>query len=236
MPIDSLAIPRDARDLPAALARWHRDHHVGDRLRIAGRLDAPVPLATLALGAGLDAGRPPGTFVRARTLPDLLGPGLGVVVVGLNPSLVAADAGVPFVGPTNRFWPAALAAGLVPADRDPWAAFACGVGFTDLVKRATPRADGLRRADYAQGASRLAALVAWLRPQVVCFAGLTGYRQAVDATAAVGTQPERFAGAATYVMPNPSGANAHVSRAALVEHFGQVRSAARLARVASRSS
>jgi TDG/mug DNA glycosylase family protein len=145
-------------------------------------------------------------------------------MVGLNPSVVAAERGVPFVGPSNRFWPAALDAGLVRADRDPWRAFVdARVGFTDLVKRASARADGLTRAEYGEGAARLGAVVGWLQPAVVCFAGVTGYRKAVDPDAAEGEQTARFGGATTYVMPNPSGANAHASRADLVTHLTTVR-------------
>ena len=62
----------------------------------------------------------------------------------------------------------------------------------------------------------------WLQPRVVCFAGLTGYRRGVDAAATEGEQPARFGGATAYVMPNPSGANAHVQRPELVEHFRAV--------------
>ena len=152
---------------------------------------------------------------------------LRVLVVGLNPSVVAAETGVPFVGASNRFWGAALAAGLVPADRDPWRAFVeAHVGFTDLVKRATPRADSLTVAEYTDGATRLRTVVEWLGPGVVCFAGLTGYRRAVDPDAAEGEQSTRFGGAVTYVMPNPSGANAHASRDALTAHLTAVRTLA----------
>jgi TDG/mug DNA glycosylase family protein len=115
----------------------------------------------------------------------------------------------------------------VPADRDPWQAFVdAHIGFTDLVKRATPRADGLTAEEFEAGAARVRAIVEWLEPRVVCFAGVTGYRRAVDADAQVGEQPDRFGGAMTYVMPNPSGANAHTSRADLVTHLTAVRALA----------
>ena len=79
---------------------------------------------------------------RARTLPDTVGPGMRLLLVGLNPSEYAADAGAGFARPGNRFWPAALAAGLVTRTHDPFHALRVdGVGMTDLVKRATPRAD-----------------------------------------------------------------------------------------------
>ena len=164
------------------------------------------------------------TLRRERTLADLIGPRLRVLMVGLNPSLVAADAGIGFAGATNRFWPAAVEAGLVPTDRDPWAAFTtAGIGFTDLVKRASPRADELTVAEFADGAKRLRVLIEWFAPKVVCFAGVTGYRKAIDRHAELGEQPSAFAGAIAYVMPNPSGVNTHASLAALTTHFAAVR-------------
>jgi len=178
------------------------------------------PLTDVLVGAGFTvdelAAEPAGgewlqvRATRARTLPDTVGPGLAVLFVGLNPSEYAADVGVGFARPGNRFWPAALAAGLVTRDRDPRDAFrAHRVGMTDLVKRATTSAASLRPAEYRDGVARVQRLVAWLRPRVVCFVGLTGWRAAVSATATRGLQPQPFAGVPAYVMPNTSGVNAH---------------------------
>ena len=100
-------------------------------------------------------------LTRARTLPDLVGPDMRLLVCGLNPSLYAADAGIGFARPGNRFWPAALAAGIASRDRDPWHAFRVhGVGFTDLVKRATVGADELTKDEYRAGYARVERLVA----------------------------------------------------------------------------
>jgi TDG/mug DNA glycosylase family protein len=157
---------------------------------------------------------------RARTLPDTVGPGMALLVCGLNPSLRAADAGIGYVTPGNRFWPAAIAAGLVTRDRDPWHALrAHGVGLTDLVKRASPRADVLTPAEYRDGLARAERLCAWLRPRAVCFVGLAGWRAAVDRRAQAGPQPRALGGVPTYVLPSTSGANAAVPLAALVEHL-----------------
>ncbi len=157
---------------------------------------------------------------RARTLPDFVGPEMGVLLCGLNPSEYAADVGVGFARPGNRFWPAALAAGIVRRDRDPRDALAThGVGMTDLVKRASPRADGLTKDEYREGAARLERLVRWLQPRVVCFVGLAGYRAAVDRTATAGVQRGGFGGAIAYVMPNPSGVNGHVTVDDLAAHL-----------------
>jgi TDG/mug DNA glycosylase family protein len=167
--------------------------------------------------------------VRARSLPDTVGPGMRLLVCGLNPSLRAADAGVGFVTPGNRFWPAAIAAGLVTVDRDARAAFAAGVGMTDLVKRATPRADELTRAEYRSGLGRVERLVRRLRPGAICFVGLAGWRAAVDRRAVAGPQPDGLAGRPAYVMPSTSGLNA---RTPPDELAGHLRAAAALATTA----
>jgi TDG/mug DNA glycosylase family protein len=158
--------------------------------------------------------------VRELSLPDLVAPHLRVLICGLNPSVYSAERGVNFARPGNRFWPAALAAGLVSRDRDPWHALAVHrVGWTDLVKRATVGAASLTRAEYVDGVERLAGVVARRAPAVVVFVGVTGWRAAVDPGAEVGWQPEGFAGARAYVMPNTSGLNARVSHAEFVAHL-----------------
>jgi TDG/mug DNA glycosylase family protein len=98
--------------------------------------------------------------------------------------------------------------------------------MTDLVKRATPSADELTADEYRAGVARLERLVAWLAPAAVCVVGLTGWRAARDRAAAPGAQPARFGGAPLYLMPNPSGRNAHATLEALTDHL---RAAAALA-------
>ncbi|MEY2570690.1 MAG: double-stranded uracil-DNA glycosylase [Acidimicrobiaceae bacterium] len=157
---------------------------------------------------------------RARTLPDLVRPGLRLVLCGLNPSLHAADAGVGFVSPSNRFWPAARAAGILTNDRDPWHAVReHGVGFTDLVKRASVGAAEVKVAEYRDGFARVERLVAWLEPRAICFVGLAGYRAAVDKKAVVGWQARTVGGRPAYVMPNPSGLNARATVDILAAHL-----------------
>jgi double-stranded uracil-DNA glycosylase len=157
---------------------------------------------------------------RARTLPDTVGPGMRLLLVGLNPSVYSADIGAGFARPGNRFWPAALAAGIVSRTHDPFHALRVdGIGMTDLVKRATPRADELTREEFRLGAARLERLVEWLEPGAVCFVGLSGYRAAIDRKAAPGWQAQSFGGRPAYVMPNPSGINAHAKPAQLAEHL-----------------
>ncbi|MGQ0823853.1 MAG: mismatch-specific DNA-glycosylase [Actinomycetota bacterium] len=157
---------------------------------------------------------------RARMLPDTVGADMRVLLVGLNPSELSADTRVGFARPGNRFWPAALAAGIVSRSHDPYHALReHGVGMTNLVRRATVRADALHTDEYRTGATRLARLVEWLQPRSVCFVGITGYRAAVDRHASAGWQASRFSGVPTYVMPNTSGLNAHAKPADFIEHL-----------------
>jgi TDG/mug DNA glycosylase family protein len=157
---------------------------------------------------------------RARTLPDTVGAGMRLLVCGLNPSVYAADRGVGYARPTNRFWSVALATALVTRDRDPLHALVeHGIGMTDLVKRATHGAGEITTGEYRDGAARVERLVAWLRPGAVCFVGLAGWRAAFNPRAQPGVQPGGFAGVPAYVMPSTSGANARTTMGELVKHF-----------------
>ena len=142
-----------------------------------------------------------------------------LLICGLNPSLYSVDAGVPFARPGNRFWPAALAAGIVDRARDPVAAMRGGIGFTDLVKRATAGAAELRASEYAAGVERIREVVRLYRPASLCFVGLDGWRAAVDRRAQPGWIAGGVAGVPAYLMPSTSGRNARVSLAALAAHL-----------------
>jgi TDG/mug DNA glycosylase family protein len=160
---------------------------------------------------------------RAHMLPDTVGPDMRALIVGLNPSVLSADRGVGFARPGNRFWPAAVNSGLVSRALDPFNALRVDrIGMTNLVRRATVSAKELSPAEYSEGAARLERLVRWLRPACVVFVGVTGYRIAVDKTAATGWQPDDFGGVPTYVMPNTSGLNAHAKPADFTEHLRAV--------------
>ncbi len=157
---------------------------------------------------------------RLRTLADTVAPGMELLVVGLNPSLYAADAGVGYARPGNRFWPAAMAAGLVTRDRDAEHALRRDhVGMTDLVKRATVRASELTSSEYRHGLGRLERLVRWLAPSAVCLVGLAGWRAAADPGAVPGVQPGAMGARPLYLMPSTSGANARVSLEELTDHL-----------------
>ncbi|HSP97740.1 MAG TPA: methyltransferase domain-containing protein [Candidatus Dormibacteraeota bacterium] len=192
----------------------------------------PARATALLVGAGFTAvrARPlPDDFWleltarRARTLPDFVRPGLRLLICGLNPSLYSADAGLPFARLGNRFWPAATAAGLVTRPRDVRAALRRGVGFTDLVKRASAGAGALSAREYARGVERIATLARLYRPRAICFVGLDGWRAAVDRRAQPGWIAGGFAGVDAYLMPSTSGRNAAASLPVLVEHLRRAR-------------
>ena len=217
-------------DLPRLLAELHLELPVGAAVRCSLGSRYPVaapPPAEMVAGGGfvVEGTRPTGgrwvvDARRERTLPDFVGAGLRMLVCGLNPSLVAADAGFGYAGATNRFWAVAVAAGIVTRPREPLASLAeDGVGMTDLVKRATANADSLTIAEYQAGAERVRRLVEWLRPATVLFVGLAGWRAAVDRRARPGPQPSPFGDAPAYVMPSTSGRNARTTPAELVEHM-----------------
>ena len=155
---------------------------------------------------------------REPTLPDFVRPGLRLLVCGLNPSLYAAEHGIPFGRPGNRFWPAATAAGL-PGEGEPFRALAAGLGFTDLAKRATARASDLDGSEYRDGRVRLESLVRRYQPRAVCFVGLQGFRHAVDRRAAAGPIEGGFSGQPAYLMPSTSGLNAHARLPELTRHL-----------------
>ena len=158
--------------------------------------------------------------VRARSLADTVGAGMRLLVCGLNPSIFSAEQGVGYARPGNRFWPAAVAAGLVSRPLDGRHALeAHGVGITDLCKRATVASAELTVDEYRDGAARVERLVQWLAPKVVCFVGLEGWRAAIDRKAVAGLQPREFGGRPAYVLPSTSGLNAHSRLDDLTAHL-----------------
>lgn len=161
-----------------------------------------------------------------RTLPDTLRPGLRRVIVGINPSPSAAETGVPFARAGNRFWPAALAAGLASTDRDPVAAMeTCGVGFTDIANRTTAAASELTDEELAAGFDDLDLKMAWAQPSLVVLMGISVWRRHRDRDASLGPSKFRIGGRPAWVAPNPSGRNAHITLQGLVDHLEEVLSA-----------
>ncbi len=171
-----------------------------------------------------------------RTVDDLLAPDLRLLFVGINPGLWTAAVNAHFARPGNRFWPALAAAGLtsrlVDASRgmDPVDLAdlrSRGIGITNLAPRATRRADEISAEELRDGRERLERLVAAHRPRVVAVAGVTAYRTAFgDRRARTGRQPRDLAGAELWVVPNPSGLNAHETAESLAAAYAEVGRAA----------
>lgn len=219
------------QQLPMALAELHRALAPNAALHVELTSESTVRLREVVERAGFVIESMIGEgdervaveATRARRLPDTVGASMRVLVIGLNPSIYSADAGVGFARPGNRFWPAAVAAGLVSRPLDPFRALRRDrIGMTNIVARATRRADELSRDEYTAGVTPLERVVAWLRPEAVCFVGVTGYRIAVDKRAQMGWQADAFAGVPAYVMPNTSGVNAHAKPADFIDHLRAV--------------
>jgi TDG/mug DNA glycosylase family protein len=166
-------------------------------------------------------------------IDDVLGPSLEVLFCGINPGLMSAATGHHFARPGNRFWPALHLSGFTPRRLAPSEQHLLpryGLGITNLVARPSAKASELTREELAEGGRRLAELVAEARPKVLAVLGVSAYRTAfARPKAAVGLQDETVAGAPVWVLPNPSGLNAHWSLAAIAEELTRLRDHARLA-------
>ena len=156
---------------------------------------------------------------RGRRVPDLVRPGVRLLFVGINPGLWTAAAQAHFARPGNRFYDALYAGGVIDRRLDVRHGFDArsrstlldrGIGITNLVNRATARADELGADELRRGARALARKVARWEPRVVAVVGITAYRTAFERpAAAVGRQTETLGGAGVWALPNPSGLNAH---------------------------
>jgi len=158
------------------------------------------------------------------TLPDTVSSNMRMLLVGLNPSLHSVEAGYGFAGPGNRFWPAVTEAGLISKDRDPMHALKHHqIGMSDLVKRASTKASAISDVEYQAGVARLDRLCSWLSPEIVCVLGITGWRSALNnRNLRLGKQTTQLGGRTVYVIPNPSGLNAHTNHADLVKRFKEL--------------
>jgi double-stranded uracil-DNA glycosylase len=183
---------------------------------------------------GAKDGRPDltGADLRAaagKTIPDVVAPGLSVLFCGINPSLTSGATGWHFAHPGNRFWRSLHAAGLTPRQLHPAEQRELldhGLGLTNLVARATGKASEVEPAELRAGARRLRRLVTRHHPAWVAVVGVTAYRTAFDhPRAKVGPQETLLGGARVWVLPNPSGLNAHYTPAGLAEEFARLREA-----------
>ena len=170
---------------------------------------------------------------RALTVPDVLpgpvDPPLAVLFCGINPSLYSAAVGHHFARPGNRFWPVLHRSGFtprqfLPAEQDELRGL--GLGITNMVGRATARADELTDDEVRAGGARLRELVAAVAPRWVAVVGITAYRGALgEPGAGVGPQERTFGATRIWVLPNPSGLNAHYQPRDLARLFAELRAA-----------
>jgi double-stranded uracil-DNA glycosylase len=161
-----------------------------------------------------------------KPLPDVVAPGLDVPFCGINPSLLSAARGHHFARPGNRFWPALHLAGLTPrrlAPEEDRELLRYGLGVTNLVDRPTRAAAELEPAELRAGAAALEELVARHRPAAVAVLGISAWRLAFGAADGIGPQRRRIGGAATWVLPNPSGLNAHYQLPRLARCYAELR-------------
>ncbi|MFE4831325.1 G/U mismatch-specific DNA glycosylase [Streptomyces sp. NPDC056672] len=160
-------------------------------------------------------------------LPDLIADDLTVLLVGINPGLSSAVAGHHFATPGNRLWPALYRAGFTPRLLDATEEdqlLGLGIGITSIVRRPTARAAELTAPEYAAGGGRLRRRVLARRPSWLALLGVTGYRAAFGSPdATVGRQPLTIGTTRVWVLPNPSGLNAHYPPSALAVEFAKLR-------------
>ncbi|MFO1434624.1 MAG: G/U mismatch-specific DNA glycosylase [Candidatus Competibacteraceae bacterium] len=177
--------------------------------------------------------RPEISDAAGQTLPDILAPGLRVLFCGINPGLYSARVGHHFARPGNRFWPTLYAAGftthrLIPAQEHELLTY--GYGLTNLVARATASAAELTTAELIAGGRRLLAKVQQYQPQIVAILGVSAYRTAFSRPlAGIGRQSERLGSTALWVLPSPSGLNAHYTPTTLAQCFRELHCALEIA-------
>lgn len=157
-----------------------------------------------------------------KTVSDLIAPNLKVLLVGINPGLYSSATRHHFARPGNRFWPALYLAGITPRRLHPSEEaelLALGYGITAMVERATATAQELRPEEYRAGAKVLEEKVRIYRPRLVCLLGIGAYRTGFErARAQLGRQEETIEGVPIWVLPNPSGLNAHFT----IDDFGRM--------------
>ncbi|MFF8595930.1 G/U mismatch-specific DNA glycosylase [Streptomyces sp. NPDC015220] len=167
---------------------------------------------------------------RDRPVPDLVADGLHVLFCGINPGLMTAATGHHFARPGNRFWPVLHRSGFTPRLMKPseqGELLSYGLGITNVVARPTARADELTAEEYREGGRLLALKVARLRPRWLAVVGVTAYRAAFgDRKAQVGPQERLIGDTRVWVLPNPSGLNAHWTAETMAEEFARLRAAA----------
>ncbi|WP_219464700.1 G/U mismatch-specific DNA glycosylase [Nonomuraea rhizosphaerae] len=160
-------------------------------------------------------------------IEDVLGPSLNVLFCGINPGLMSEATGHHFARPGNRFWPALHLSGFTPrllAPSEQHLLPSYGLGITNVVPRASAKASELSREELVAGGERLAGLVSSVRPQVLAVLGISAYRTAfARPKSVIGPQGETVGGARVWVLPNPSGLNAHWTVATIAGEMRRLR-------------
>jgi len=173
-------------------------------------------------------------------LPDYLAPGLSILFVGINPGLRSSEVGHHYAGYSNRFWKLLFEAGLVPyrmTCHDDWRLLDYGYGLTNLVSKPTAGIQDLVKQDFLRGCQALVAKIKKYQPAIVAILGISVARvllspkeasasgkQVASSPIQIGLQAKALAGVRVYVLPNPSGRNAHYSYQAMKDLFGELRS------------
>lgn len=165
-----------------------------------------------------------------KTVQDVIAPGLSIVFCGINPGLYSGVTGHHFARPGNRFWPTLHAAGFTPRLLRPFeerALLQYGYGITNVVERATATAAELGPDEFVQGGKRLHEKIVQYAPHFLAILGITAFRAAFDRPkAALGLQPDPIGTTRVWVLPNPSGLNAHYRREDLARLYRELREAA----------
>lgn len=161
-----------------------------------------------------------------KTVRDVIAPNLRVLFCGINPGLYTAAVGHHFARPGNRFWPTLHRAGLTPRLFSPFEErelLPLGIGITNIVARATNAADELTRDELIDGAKKLVRKVRKYKPKVLAIVGIHAYRIAFDhPSATLGLQSETIGDTQLWVLPNPSGLNAHYKPADLARLYREL--------------
>ncbi len=161
-----------------------------------------------------------------KTLSDLLGSKMKILFVGINPGLLTAYSGFPYAHPANRFWPTLYASGFTPRLLKPseyTEMLEYGYGMTNVVARASVNANELTKSEYVDGGNILVEKVLKYKPQWVAFVGIQAYRAAFSRPkATVGRQEETIGISKLWVLPSPSGLNAHYKPADFARVFREL--------------
>ena len=164
---------------------------------------------------------------RDKTIKDVIAPGLKVLFCGINPGLYSGATGHHFARPGNRFWPALHRSGFTPAQLSPFderELLELGLGVTNVVARTTPVASELTTDELVEGGKRLARKVKRYQPRFLAVLGVTAYRAAFgQKDAVIGVQERTIGDTRIWVLPNPSGLNAHYQLPALANEFRKLR-------------